>query len=57
MKNKLAKLLPILALILAVPTFTFAAQANPSAQLSTKTDGRLTQAQPGGVQSDPRTED
>ena len=51
MKNKLARLLPILALIIAVPTFTFAAQANPSAQsndaISTKTDGRFAQAQPG----------
>jgi periplasmic protein CpxP/Spy len=56
MKNKLARLLPILALIVAVPTFTSAAQANPSAQsnaISTKTDGRLTQAQPGGLKLTP----
>jgi Spy/CpxP family protein refolding chaperone len=49
MKNKLARLLPILALILVVPTFTIAAHANSanrSNALTVKNDGRIAQGQP-----------
>jgi periplasmic protein CpxP/Spy len=56
MHNKLAKLLPILALILAVPTFTIAAHANPadpSTAHPVKNAGRIAQGQPGTINPTP----
>jgi periplasmic protein CpxP/Spy len=56
MKNKLVTLLPILAVILAVPTFTITVHANPadrSNAIPTKTDGWLTQGQPGNIKLTP----
>jgi periplasmic protein CpxP/Spy len=52
MKNKLARLLPIFAVILTVPTFSITAHAN-SADLSTarpaKNTARIAQGQPGTI--------
>jgi periplasmic protein CpxP/Spy len=56
MQNKLAKLLPILALILTVPTFTIAAHANPTDRSTTqpvKNAGRIAQGQPGSINLTP----
>jgi periplasmic protein CpxP/Spy len=56
MQNKLAKLLPILALILTVPTFTIAAHANPTDRSTAhpvKNAGRIAQGQPGSINLTP----
>jgi periplasmic protein CpxP/Spy len=56
MQNKLTKLLPILALILTVPTFTIAAHANPTVRSTAqpvKNAGRIAQGQPGTINPTP----